>query len=104
MEGYVLTERFASVLTDKYTHIVHHQDAQRCLQNMLSEKEVLNAAHVHTQLVNTLKTAPSHALQSEDAPDCVKQALKSSLPNGGIREKERGGGEEEAVSLAGRKP
>lgn len=53
--------------------------------------------HTHTHYARTC------ALQSKDASDCVKQALKSSLPNGGIGEK-RVRGEEEAISLTGKMP
>lgn len=58
------------------------------------------STHVHT-------AALTQHVQSKDAPDCVKQALKSSSPSRGIGEKrasERASGEEEAISLAGKMP
>ena len=60
--------------------------------------------HTHTRTHTHVHTATlTQHVQSKDAPDCVKQALKSSSPSGGIGEK-RASGEEEAISLAGKMP
>lgn len=43
--------------------------------------------HKHTQIHTCTHCRAHKHVQSKDAPDCVKQALKSSSPSGGIGEK-----------------
>lgn len=92
LKGYILSERFARVFK---AYVRTHRTTPRCKETRactsvctcsFTDSSAIKLARAHTHTHTTC------ALQSKDASDCVKQDLKSSLPNGGIREERARGG------------